>query len=142
MQVHMASSRDVAVLRSKEWFHIDDPSTKLLGKTLTFGLSSFIRFKDEKIFSSDETRGQLLVELSTKEVIQVASVQYIAGQSHGNPVIDYLQRQGTSIEQPVNFDNAIPLNAKTELLIRAPASNEGYARVGRLQSNPRFASLL
>ncbi|PUU81782.1 fatty acid synthase beta subunit dehydratase [Tuber borchii] len=129
MQVHMASSRDVAVLRSKEWFHLDDPDTELLGKTLTFRLSSIIRFKDEKIFSSVETLGQVLVELPTKEVIQVASVQYIAGQSHGNPVIDYLQRHGTSIEQPVNFDNAIPLNAKTELLIRAPASNEGYARV-------------
>ena len=74
MQVHMASSGDVAVLRSKEWFLIDDPINKLLGKTLTFGLSSFIRFKDEKIFSFVETRGQVLVELSTKEVIQVASV--------------------------------------------------------------------
>ncbi|PUU78407.1 fatty acid synthase beta subunit [Tuber borchii] len=129
MQVHMASSRGVAVLRSKEWFHLDDPDTELLGKTLTFRLSSFIQFKDEKIFSSVETLGQVLVELPTKEVIQVASIQYIAGQSHGNPVIDYHQRHGTSIEQPVNFDNAIPLNGKTELLIRAPASNEGYARV-------------
>src|SRR5207237_9210286 len=129
MQVGMAPSRGVAVLRSKEWFHLDDPGTELLGQTLTFRLSSFIRFKDEKIFSSVETLGQVLVELPTKEVIQVASVEYITGQSHGNPVVDYLQRHGTSIDQPVNFDNAIPLNAKTELLIRAPASNEGYARV-------------
>ena len=129
MQVYLASSRDVAVFMSKEWFHLDDPDTELLEKTVTFHLSSFIRFKDEKIFSSVETLGQVLVELPTKEIIQVASVEYITGQSHGNPVIDYLQRRGTSIEQPVTFDNAIPLNAKTELLIRAPASNEGYARV-------------
>lgn len=129
MQVTLTSHKDVAVLRSKEWFHLDDPDTELLNKTLTFRLSSFIRFKSENVFSSVETVGQVLIELPTKEVIQVASVEYNAGQSHGNPVIDYLQRHGSSIEQPVNFDNAIPLNAKTQLIIRAPASNEGYARV-------------
>ena len=126
IQVHMASRRDAAVLPSKEWFHLDDPDTKLLGKTLTFRLSSFIRFKDEKNPSSVQTLGQALDELPAKEVIQAASVQYITGQSHGNPVTDYLQRHGTSLAQPVKFDNAIPLNSKTEFLIRALASNEGY----------------
>ncbi|KAL7270274.1 beta subunit of fatty acid synthetase [Rhizina undulata] len=129
MQVHLATTKDVAVLRSKEWFQFDDSDTELLNKTITFRLSSFIRFKNKTVFSSVETMGQVLLELPTKEIIQVASVEYSAGESHGNPVIDYLQRHGSSIEQPVNFDNAIPLNAKTQLVIRAPASNEGYARV-------------
>ncbi len=62
-------------------------------------------------------------------MIQVASVEYNAGVSHGNPVIDYLQRHGSSIEQPINFENAIPLSGKTPLSLRAPASNETYARV-------------
>jgi len=75
IQVLMASSRDVAVLRSEEWFHLDDSDTKPFGKTLTFRLSSFIRFKDEKIFSSVQTLGKVLVELPTKEAIQVTSVQ-------------------------------------------------------------------
>jgi fatty acid synthase subunit beta len=76
-----------------------------------------------------ETRGQVLLELPTKEIIQIATVDYEAGASHGNPVIDYLQRQGSSIEQPINFENAIPLNGKTPLQLRSPASNETYARV-------------
>ncbi|KAH8145050.1 uncharacterized protein LAJ45_10961 [Morchella importuna] len=129
MQVTLTSSKDVAVLKSKEWFQLDEPETELLNKTLTFRLSSFIRFKSEKVFSSVETVGEVLIELPTKEIIQVASVVYDAGQSHGNPVIDYLERHGSSIEQPVNFENAIPLNAGTQLIIRAPASNEAYARV-------------
>lgn len=54
MQVYIALSRDVVVLRSKEWLHLYDPDTRLLGKTLTFHLSSYIRSKDEKIFSSVE----------------------------------------------------------------------------------------
>ena len=71
----------------------------------------------------------MLVGLPAKEVFQVASVRYITGLSHGNPVIYYRQRRGTSIEQPVNFDSAIPLSAKTEPHQRPQASDEGYASV-------------
>lgn len=129
MQIHLASSKDVAVLRSKEWFCMDDPEVELLDKTLTFRLQSLVHFKNKTVFSRVETIGQVLLELPTKEVIQVASVDYDAGVSHGNPVIDYLQRYGSSIEQPVNFENPIPLSGKTPLILRAPASNETYARV-------------
>lgn len=129
MQVHLNTSRDVAILRSKEWFRVDDPGVELFGQTLTFRLQSLIRFKNKTVFSNVQTVGQVLLELPTKEVIQVASVDYEAGDSHGNPVVDYLQRNGTSIEQPVYFENPIPLSGKTPLLLRAPASNETYARV-------------
>ncbi|KAI9818700.1 MAG: beta subunit of fatty acid synthetase [Thelocarpon impressellum] len=129
MQVHLASTKDVAVLRSKEWFQFDDPDIELLGQTLTFRLQSLVGFKNKKVFSSVQTRGQVLLELPTKELIEIAAVEYDAGVSHGNPVIDYLERHGSSIEQPVNFENAIPLNGKTALVLRAPASNETYARV-------------
>jgi fatty acid synthase subunit beta, fungi type len=129
MQLHLATSKDVAVLRSKEWFNFGKPEIELLGQTLAFRLQSLIRFKNKSVFSSVETSGQVLLELPTKETIQIASVEYHAGVSHSNPVVDYLQRHGSSIEQPVNFENAIPLNRKTALLLRAPASNETYARV-------------
>ncbi|KAK3939840.1 acyl transferase domain-containing protein [Diplogelasinospora grovesii] len=131
MQVHLATTKDVAVLRSKQWFVLDDvsPEIELLGQTLTFRLQSLVRFKNRTVFSHVETRGEVLLELPTKEVIQVATVDYEAGESHGNPVIDYLQRNGSSIEQPVNFENPIPLSGKTPLQLRAPASNETYARV-------------
>ncbi|KAJ5275799.1 hypothetical protein N7524_001952 [Penicillium chrysogenum] len=129
IQVHLATSRDVAILRSKEWFRMDDAEIELLGQTLTFRLQSLIRFKNATVFSNVQTVGQVLLELPTKEVIQVASVEYEAGDSHGNPVVDYLQRNGTSIEQPVYFENPIPLSGKTALELRAPASNETYARV-------------
>ncbi|KAK4125894.1 beta subunit of fatty acid synthase [Parathielavia appendiculata] len=132
MQVHLATSKDVAVLTSKQWFVLDDPAKPeavLLGKTLIFRLHSLVRFKNRTVFSHVETRGQVLIELPTKEIIQVATVDYEAGESHGNPVIDYLQRHGSSIEQPVNFENPIPLSGKNLLQLRAPASNETYARV-------------
>ena len=129
MQIHLGSSKDVAVLRSKEWFNMDEPDIELLNQTLTFRLQTLVHFKNKTVFSSVETIGEVLLELPTKEVIQVASVDYQAGISHGNPVIDYLQRYGSSIEQPINFENPIPLSGKTPLVLRAPSSNETYARV-------------
>ncbi|KAI0008515.1 beta subunit of fatty acid synthase [Xylariaceae sp. FL0662B] len=129
MQVHLATSKDVAVLRSKEWIQFDNNDIELLGQTLTFRLQSFVKFKNKTVFSSVETRGQVLLELPTKEIIQVASVDYEAGLSHGNPVVDYLERHGSSIEQPINFENPIPLSGKTPLQLKAPASNETYAKV-------------
>ena len=129
MQIHLGSSKDVAVLRSKEWFIMDEPDIELLNQTLTFRLQTLVHFKNKTVFSSVETIGEVLLELPSKEIIQVASVDYQAGVSHGNPVIDYLQRYGSSIEQPVNFENPIPLSGKTPLVLRAPSSNETYARV-------------
>ena len=129
MQLHLASSRDVAVLRSKDWFVMEDPDIELINQTLTFRLQTLVHFKNKTVYSRVETIGEVLLELPTKEVIQVAAVNYDAGVSQGNPVIDYLQRHGSSIEQPVNFENPIPLNGKTPLFLKAPASNETYARV-------------
>ena len=129
MQIHLASMKDVAILQSKEWFHMDESNIDLLNQTLTFRLQSLMHFKNKTTFSEVQTIGQVMLELPSKEVIQVASVDYTAGISHGNPVIDYLERNGSSIEQPINFENPIPLSGKTPLVLRAPSSNETYARV-------------
>ncbi|KAF2803837.1 beta subunit of fatty acid synthase [Mytilinidion resinicola] len=129
MQLHLGTSKDVAILRSKEWFNLEEPGIELLNKTLTFKLQSLIRYKNKTAFSSVQTVGEVLLELPTKEIIQIGSVEYESGFSYGNPVLDYLQRNGATIDQAVNFENPIPLNGKTPLTLKAPASNETYARV-------------
>lgn len=129
MQITLATSKDVAVLQSKEWFRLEEPDTDLLGQTITFRLQSLVRYKNKTVFSSVQTQGSVELELPTKEIIQIASVEYEAGASHGNPVLDYLERNGSAIDQPVNFENPIPLNGKTPLELKAPASNETYAKV-------------
>lgn len=132
MQVHLATTKDVAVLKSKEWFQLVDNALDmdLLGKILTFRLETLVKFKSKTIFGSVQTRGKVEIELPTKEIVQVASVDYShEGQSHGNPVTNYLERNGSSIEQPIMFENPIPLSGKSPLQLKAPASNEGYARV-------------
>ena len=129
MQLALATSKDVAILRSKEWFNFEEPEIDLLNKTLIFKLETFQKYKNKTIFSNIETIGEVLLELPTKEIIQIASVNYQSGTAHGNPVIDYLERNGSTIDQPVHFENPIPLHGKAPLTLRAPASNENYARV-------------
>ena len=129
MQVQLSSTKDIAVLQSKEWFKLEDTDIDLLDQTLVFKLQTLVRFKNKNVFSSVETQGKVELELPSKEIIQIASVEYEAGTSYGNPVLDYLQRNGAALDQPVNFENPIPLNGKTPLVMKAPSSNETYARV-------------
>lgn len=129
VQLHLAATKDIALLQSKEWFQLDEPDIDLLDKTITFKLQSLTRFKNKTAFKSIETIGEVLLELPTKEIIQIGSVDYRASVSYGNPVLDYLKRNGVALDQPVLFENAIPLNGKTSLILKAPASNETYAKV-------------
>ncbi|KAK4553557.1 beta subunit of fatty acid synthetase [Recurvomyces mirabilis] len=129
IQVHLATTKDVAILQSKEWFRMDDSDVELLGQTLVFKVQTLTRFKNKNVFSSVQTYGRVEVELPSKAIVQVAAVEYDAGASYGNPVLDYLQRNGEALDQPVNFENPIPLNGKTPLVLKAPSSNETYAKV-------------
>src|ERR1700723_88791 len=52
MELKLSTSKDVAVLKSKEWFHPHDDRLELLNTTLTFRLSSFLRYKNKTVFSS------------------------------------------------------------------------------------------
>jgi fatty acid synthase subunit beta len=129
MQLHLLSAKDVAILQSKEWFQMGENEVDLLNQTLTFRLHSLMKFKNKTVLREVQTYGEVLLELPSKEIVQIASVDYNAGDSHGNPVLDYLSRMGKPIDQPVIFENAIPLHGKKPLLLKAPASNETYAQV-------------
>ncbi|EGV63242.1 beta subunit of fatty acid synthetase [Yamadazyma tenuis] len=127
-EIKINNSKDLAILKSKEWFELEK-DIDLLNKTLTFRLESVYKYKSTEIFSSIHTSGKVYYELPTKEVVEVASVNYEAGRSYGNPVIDYLSRNGSTIEQAVIFENSIPLSSNEELTSKAPTTNEPYAKV-------------
>lgn len=130
MQLTLKDAKDVAILCSKEWFEYNgDNTSDLEGKTLVFRNQSFIRYKNDIVFSSVHTTGKVLLELPSKEIVEIATVNYEAGESHGNPVIDYLERNGTTIEQPVQFERPILLSKGGDLSFKAPSSNEPYAGV-------------
>ncbi|CAI4590099.1 BCE_3a_G0032390.mRNA.1.CDS.1 [Saccharomyces cerevisiae] len=125
-QMHIKTSKDIAVLRSKEWFQLDDEDFDLLNKTLTFETETEVTFKNANIFSSVKCFGPIKVELPTKETVEIGIVDYEAGASHGNPVVDFLKRNGSTLEQKVNLENPIPIAVLDSY---TPSTNEPYARV-------------
>lgn len=125
-QVHIKSPRDVAVLRSKEWFQLDDEDVNVLGKLLTFETETEVTFKDANVFSSVRCSGSIKMELPTTENVEIGIVDYEAGESYGNPVLEYLKRNGSTLEQKINLENAIPMGV---LELQSPSTNEPYARV-------------
>ncbi|WBW74907.1 fatty acid synthase beta subunit Fas1 [Schizosaccharomyces osmophilus] len=105
MQLTLATPKDVAVLQSKSWFQLLDPSQDLSGSVLTFRLNSYVRFKNQSVKSSVQTKGIVLSELPSKAIIQIASVDFQSVDCHGNPVIDFLNRNAKPIEQPLEFES-------------------------------------
>ncbi|KAI5956395.1 FAS1 [Candida jiufengensis] len=126
VQVAFKNSKELAVLRSKEWFHL---TKDVEFDQLTFRCESTYKFKSSNVYSSIITTGQVFMELPTKEIIQVGEVNYEAGVSYGNPVTDYLSRNGKTIEEAVTFENTIPISSSEELISKAPGTNEPYAIV-------------
>ena len=129
MTLHMRSAKDVTRLMSRSWFHPRDLSIDLLHKVLTFRLESVIHFKSKDTFSDIETTGTVLFHSSTGENREVGTVEYSAGRSRGNPVIEFLEQHGSPTEKPHMFDNTILLSGQIPLSIAAPASNQLYAQV-------------
>ncbi|KAI1106180.1 fatty acid synthase beta subunit [Jackrogersella minutella] len=136
VRVSLKSPKDVAVLKAKKWFKSErtDVDNLLLGLSVVFRLHTSTRFSDKVVFSSVETVGTVEVEIpTTKELIRVGTVNYVSdGPSRGNPVLEYLARNGVKLDQPVYFARPIPIqnnHSKAPLEIEAPVSNENYARV-------------
>ena len=129
MTLHLQSAKDVNRLISRSWFHPHDPNVDLLHKVLTFRLESVIHFRSKDTISDIETTGIVLFQSSTGENQEMATVEYRAGRSQGNPVIDYLEHHGSPTEKPHIFDNSILVSGQIPLSIEAPASNQLYAQV-------------
>ncbi|KAH9885879.1 fatty acid synthase beta subunit [Xylariomycetidae sp. FL2044] len=122
---------DVAVLRSKKWFKLED-ETDLLGRTVIFKLKTSTRFSEKNIFASVETLGTAEVkDPTTKGLVRVAYVHYTAAEpSRGNPVLEYLKRNGSEIGESVYFERPVPVyKHKLPLTVEANTSNEQYALV-------------
>lgn len=152
MQLKLNDIKDIAVLRSKEWIHWTEESEnhKLTpGSTLVFRLNTEVKYKNKKVFASVKTTGTVTMQISTKEIVEVAKVEYEAGESHGNPVIEYLKRHGKEIEQAHFFANGgysvMPAQSTFSSVVHAPASNEPYAKISGdynpIHVNPYFADL-
>ncbi|EUC26809.1 hypothetical protein COCCADRAFT_113337, partial [Bipolaris zeicola 26-R-13] len=130
MQIQLATSKDIAVLRTREWFvPTQGCNIDLVGHTLTFQMRSLYKFQSKTVFRRIETHGKVTLELAPQKIVQVATVQYEVGICHSNTVIEFLERYGSYSQNSVDFEDpvSVPNNGES-LVICAPSSNEAYAR--------------
>ena len=136
----------VGILQSKPWFEWDDDSVALdVGSVLTFKIKSELRYKDDRTFSSVKVSGAAFVRSSTKQLVQTATVDYEAHNSHGNPVLEYLKRHGKAVGLPIPLDSGgYPLiSDPSSATYVTPSTNEPYSKISGdfnpIHINPYFS---
>ncbi|EED22445.1 malonyl CoA-acyl carrier protein transacylase, putative [Talaromyces stipitatus ATCC 10500] len=133
IKVNLETQTDVAILKAKEWFQLDRTDMELVGKTVIFRLETMKTFDGGISFSSVKTVGSVDMQLadSTGASSRIASVNYVAGPSYSNPVLDYLRRVGSETNEIVYLERPIPIGEPNEspFIITAPNSNVIYSMV-------------
>lgn len=130
--VDIDTENKVGVLQAKDWFQWDDESSPLkVGTTLTFKTKSELRYKDKATLSSVKVNGAAFVRSQTKQLVQVATIEYDADQSLGNPVIEYLKRQGTAtgLSVPLETGGYSMIEDASTATFVTPKSNEAYSKI-------------
>ncbi|KAJ1955759.1 fatty acid synthase alpha subunit Lsd1, partial [Linderina pennispora] len=150
ISLHLASKTDVALLNSKEWFvqASGGKDTIRPGSVLEFHLKSRYRFKMHKVFASVHTFGAVYIHASSSSSVpaHVGEVDYEAGESYGNPVIEFLKRYGRPKDGVRQLESDIPLipGSRIQLAtVTAPASNHQYSYASTdhnpIHTSPYFA---
>ncbi|KAI8987783.1 fatty acid synthase [Mycotypha africana] len=152
MEYHIQGKKELAILKSKDWIHWTDAAEKHNvgpGNSLIFRLESKLKYKNSNMYSSVKTFGSVTMQVSTKEFVEVARIEYESGESYGNPVIEFLKRHAKEIEQANYFANGgysiTPDRSIYQSVVHAPVSNEPYANISRdfnpIHVNPYFADI-
>ena len=144
--VEMDKATSVGVLQSKEWFEWEDSSVALdVGSILTFKTRSETRFRDKSSYSSVTVTGAAFVRSSTKQLVQVATIDYEAHNSFGNPVLEYLKRHGKAIGLPIPLETGgySLITNPASATYNTPATNEPYSKISGdfnpIHINPYFS---
>lgn len=145
--VNVANDAAVGVLQSKEWFDWHDEAKPLQSGTgLIFRLRSEVSFKSKATYSSVAVSGDVFVRNQLKRLVKVASVDYDQDDSHGNPVLAYVQRHGApqGLTTPLANDG-YSLTSSTSTTFTTPKTNEPYSKISGdfnpIHVNPYFSDL-
>lgn len=131
VQVVLASRKDIEVLQSKTWVKWNEDAPSLNpGAILIFRLETFAQNANATVLAKVRTSGSVFLK-TTRETIEVGKVDYEASNVHGNIVNEYLARHGSSIEQPVFFEDGgysiLPDSKVFPATVTVPLTNDAYA---------------
>ncbi|KAF9532470.1 fatty acid synthase [Crepidotus variabilis] len=144
--VPLDTDTSVGVLRSKEWFDWEDEQKPLAaGMSLIFRIRSQVSFKDKTAYSNVSVTGEIFIRNQLKELVQVGSVEFEQDDSHGNPVLAYIQRHGTpqGLQMPLANGGYSLITPEIDTRFKAPLTNEPYSKISGdfnpIHVNPYFS---
>ncbi|THH15787.1 hypothetical protein EW146_g4747 [Bondarzewia mesenterica] len=143
--VELINDAAVGVLQSKEWFEWDDPSKPLqAGTGLIFCLKSEVTYKDKINYRSVAVSGDVFVRDQLKRLVKVGSVEFERDDCKGNPVVAYVQRNGSpqGLTSPL-VNDGYTMSAASPAIFESPRTNEPYSKVSGdfnpIHVNPYFS---
>ncbi|KAI0535478.1 sterigmatocystin biosynthesis fatty acid synthase subunit beta [Xylaria digitata] len=128
VELKTSSNIDEAVLRDRSWLQLDNPSVPLLGKTLVFQLHTSSQWTGQTSATSLHIRGTVDEKLWNGNRRRLGSVIFDASESHGNPVLEFLQRKGEMIDGRVPLKNP-GWTGDSEISVLVPSHTHLYAKV-------------
>lgn len=143
--VELANDADVGVLQSKEWFEWDDDTKPLqAGTGLIFRLKSEVTYKDKVNYKSVSVSGDVFVRNQLKRLVKVGSVDFERDDCQGNPVVAYVQRNGSPQGLPTPLANdGYSLTTTGSTTFTSPVTNEPYSKISGdfnpIHVNPYFS---
>ncbi|KAK0647828.1 Fatty acid synthase subunit beta [Lasiodiplodia hormozganensis] len=130
-QLRLSTAIDEAVLKAQPWLKLDDTTTTLANRSLTFDLASETTWKDRTTFATLSTTGAVYSDSGAR----IGTVSCAARDCLGDPVLDYLTRKAaTPVGAPVPLQEPGWIDDSTKEF-QVPPSNDRYARLSA-DTNP------
>ncbi|OGM47233.1 hypothetical protein ABOM_004000 [Aspergillus bombycis] len=143
--VKASSDEDEAVLRDREWLHLDNDSSSIIGQPLIFELESFVTYQSIAKFGSLQVQGSVFLNSGTGERQKIGSVRFQYGPCVGNPVLDFLERKGTLVSGARVELEKPGWSGKSSIDVKMPKDGHQYSDVSKdynpIHTSPTFARL-
>ena len=104
VQFSHISDIDESLLKSRTWLHLDDGNMSLTGQTISFALESRTSFDSRGEIKNILVAGPILA-FNRGSNQKIGVVEFISRSTRGNPVMDFLLRNGTTLEPSVPLSN-------------------------------------
>lgn len=129
LSVVVRSAKIQALLRGREWFVLDDDSADLIGEQLTFEPETRFFYAGKNLISSLEVSGRIFSASFQGGTKPIGSIDYTGGRCVENPVMEFLSRWGSSVDEVIRLKNPNNVDEGQASSFTAPRSNELYGRV-------------
>ncbi|KAL5357217.1 acyl transferase domain-containing protein [Aspergillus floccosus] len=126
----LSSPVDEDLLRSREWFHLNDHEIELVGKTVTFKLETAVTWESKDKMECLRTEGPVFARSWRGDLMPIGHVSFEARGCKANPVSDFLQRKGRTADQRKLFNVSSQFKQLPEV-VEIPRSNKAYSLFSR-----------